>query len=145
MQEWLQKNPNRCPICRKQYKQKKKVNYKLKQAIEEIQLQCGFCSASFNYGDIATHRSVCPGLNYTCPNEGCGLNKNLLSEDDLRKHFFKDCKFTMSACKNCELLSSLSEKHDCVIALKQALALSKKQNLELQQEIEKLKIQPKPA
>ena len=72
MAGWRSKNPSKCPFCRKVYKQKERVNYKLRQAIEEIRIKCSFCSIEFNYGDTKAHSESCKGLNYTCPNEGCG-------------------------------------------------------------------------
>ena len=77
---WLDKNGGKCPNCRGAYKQKPKVNYKLKQVIEEIKFACLCCDQQFNYGDAAKHQQVCPGLNFVCPNEGCGHNAGMLSE-----------------------------------------------------------------
>lgn len=41
--DWLAKNQDCCPACRGQFKKKNKVNYKVRQAVEEIIIKCEFC------------------------------------------------------------------------------------------------------
>ena len=82
---------------------------------------------------------VCPGLNYVCPNEGCGHCSDMKTEDDLRKHLTRECKFVAAVCENCELPLTLNETHNCVDALKTALAIQKSLNGELMKENEQLK------
>jgi hypothetical protein len=80
------------------YKQKKRVDYQIKQAIEELTCECPYCSEEYNYGETAKHQKRCEGLNYACPNSCCKDWENTSTKDDLRRHLQKECKFMSTVC-----------------------------------------------
>jgi transcription elongation factor Elf1 len=69
---------------------KNKVNYKIKQAIEEISFSCPFCNQEYTYGEQEKHTKSCLSISssYVCPNEGCG-HGGMQTKRLLRKHLKK--------------------------------------------------------
>ena len=97
----------------------------------ELEFNCCFCNKSFKIENKTGHIKECTGLNYTCPMEGCNHNKDLTTDLDLAIHLKKQCKFIKEICENCELEIDKSESHDCVQALKLALAYSRSETEEI--------------
>jgi hypothetical protein len=69
--------------CDKEFK-KRKPYYVYKQQLEDIMFKCDYCNVTFRNADFASHADSCAGLNYKCPNEGCGHAKQMPTIDHLR-------------------------------------------------------------
>jgi hypothetical protein len=66
-----------CLICREQTLIGSEQNIILRQTIERIMFKCYFCETSYKYGEAHKHAEACKGLNYTCPNDGCGHSQKM--------------------------------------------------------------------